>query len=108
CKPSPSTSPWPDVHLPNLVTIPTPSIRQHIAVYLVTLLVYLVGSSMPTLDSWLRHLQIPSDVFFSYNNGVFTLQCLFLCNFKKNLSIKKSNKQLFFAVYLVGSSMLTL
>ena len=31
---------------------PTPSIRQYIAVYL-------VGSSMPTLDSWLRHLANP-------------------------------------------------
>ena len=36
------------------------------------------------------------------------LQCLFLGNFEKNLSKKKSNEQLFIPVYLVGSSMLTL
>ena len=46
CKPSPSTSPWPDVHLPNVLTI---HLRQYITVYL-------VGSSMPTLDNWLIHL----------------------------------------------------
>src|SRR4029434_2046584 len=64
CQPSPSTSPWPDVHLPYFLTIPTPSIRQYIAVYLVgssmttsdSWLRHLVGSSMTTLDSWLRHL----------------------------------------------------
>ena len=49
CKPSPSTSLWPDVHLPNFLTI---RLRQSIAVYL-------VGSSMPTLDSCLRHLANP-------------------------------------------------
>ena len=44
---------------------------------------------MLTLDSWLRPLQIPSDVFFSYNNAVFT------CRVRvKNLSKKNSNKQL--------------
>ena len=51
CKPSPSTSLWPDVHLPNFLTIQL-SIRQYIAVYL-------VGFSMPKLDSWLRHLANP-------------------------------------------------
>src|SRR4029434_8016369 len=48
-KPSPSTSQWPDVHPPSFVTI---RLRQYIAVYL-------VGSSMPTLHSWLRHLANP-------------------------------------------------
>ena len=50
CKPSPSTSPWPDVHLHvQFCNFSSPSIRQYIAVYF-------VGSSMLTLDSrWIRN-----------------------------------------------------
>src|SRR4029434_1006388 len=70
CKPSPSTSPWPDVHLPNFVTI---RLRQSVNTLLFTLWVvvcqhYIAGSDTS---------QIPSDVFFSYNNGVFTLHSVY-------------------------------
>src|SRR4029434_2653001 len=51
-KPSQSLSPWPDVHLPIFLTI---SLRQYIAVYL-------VGRSIATLDSGLRHLANPLTV----------------------------------------------
>src|SRR4029434_2596319 len=66
----------------------SPSICQYIAVYL-------VGSSMPTLDSWLRHLANPLRCIFQLQKrGFYIAQCLIRVNFKKNLSKKKSNKQL--------------
>src|SRR4029434_3122140 len=71
-KPSPSTSPWPDVHLPIFLTI---HLRQYIAVYL-------VGCSMPTLDSWLTHLANPLRCIFQLQYRDFYIaQCLFLGNF---------------------------
>src|SRR4029434_181918 len=73
---------------PKFCNYPTPSICQYIAVYL-------VGSSMPTLDSWLRHLANPlRRIFQLQKRGFYIAQCLIRVNFKKNLSKKKSNKQL--------------
>ena len=70
CKPSPSTSPWPDVHLPNFVTI---RLRQSVNTSLFTLWVVVCQHQIAGSDT----SQIPSDVFFSYNNGVFTLHSVY-------------------------------
>ena len=40
---------------------------------------------MLTLDSWSDTSQIPSDIFFSYNNGVFTLH-----NRRRTIKVHKS------------------
>src|SRR4029434_3372663 len=72
---------------PKFCNYPTLSIRQYIAVFL--------GNSMPTLDSWLRHLANPlRRIFQLQKRGFYIAQCLIRVNFKKNLSKKKSNKQL--------------
>src|SRR4029434_3459044 len=80
-KPSPSTSPWPDVHLPNFVTI---RLRLSVNPLLFTLWVvvcqhYIAGSDTS---------QIPSDVFFSFKNRVFTLHSVYF-----SVTLKKSKQK---------------
>src|SRR4029434_10184358 len=85
CKPSP----WPDVHLPNFVTI---RVRQSVNTSLFTLWVvvcqhYIAGSDTS---------QIPSDLFFSYNIGVFTLHSVFFSVTLKKSKQKKSQTNHFY------------
>ena len=48
--------------------------------------------------------QIPSNAFFSYNNGVFTLHGVYFSVTLKKSKQKKVKQTTFIAVYLVGSS----
>src|SRR4029434_8476667 len=71
CKPFPSTSLWPDVHLPNFATI---RLCQSVTTSLFTLWVL-------TLDSWFRHLANPLRRIFQLQSWDFYIaQCLFLSN----------------------------
>ena len=94
CKPCPSTSPWPDLHLPNFVSLrrndgeptETPGLwlvqPMLFTLWVVACLHYIAGSAT---------LQIPSDVFFSYNKVFFfyIAHCLIQGDFKKKSKQKK-------------------
>src|SRR4029434_5234179 len=80
---------------------PSPSIHQYIAVYL-------VGSSMPTLDSWLRHLANPHRRIFSVTITGFLHSLYFSVTYNTKSKQKKVKQTTFMhkntTIYVVWST----